>query len=108
MGKVVGEVVGHLNRRLFETAKDTGDLFRHSRLPDVEAFTKESTLLIRDYPDTVMKPANANGLPFCRMAPGKITTHATEFKIDKAQIESCVESVVYLLEGIELAEMLDA
>jgi len=90
--KVSVDTIEYLNGRLAELRKATPELFT----PDFE------TVLVRDFPDTIAKSANACGLAFCRMAPGKVVTrNKLTFNVTKDQLQACTAGIDRILEKLE-------
>ena len=78
----------------------------HSDAPDLETFSKSSTVLVRDFPDTCSFPANAKGIPYCLMVPGKVTlSNGTVFTVNKDQIDSCVNNIADVVERLVMMEV---
>jgi len=103
--KVTGDMIASLNKKLFEQARQCGKLFVHCDAPDAVAFQQAATVLVRDFPDTCSLPSNAMGIPFCRMSPGAIVLPSgVEFKVQREQIESCVENITELLGRLDAME----
>lgn len=89
--KVTVETIKTLNAKVAKLKAERGDLFA----PEFD------TVLVRDLPDTVASPSNANGLPFCWMCPGKITTRGgVVFDVKKEQLSTCVEQIDRVLEKL--------
>lgn len=90
--KVSVDTIQYLNGKLAELQKSSPDLFT----PDF------AHVLVRDFPDTVAKSANACGLAFCRMTPGKVVTRAgVTFTVTKDQLQACQDGVDRILEKLE-------
>lgn len=78
----------------------------HADSPSLAVFSKSSTVLIRDFPDTCAYPANAKGIPYCLMVPGKVTTNnGTVFTVNQDQIASCRENIAELVERLVMMEI---
>eukprot|EP00397_Hematodinium_sp_SG-2012_P053394 GEMP01063708.1.p1 GENE.GEMP01063708.1~~GEMP01063708.1.p1 ORF type:complete len:354 (+),score=81.33 GEMP01063708.1:51-1112(+) len=104
--KVTTDMVRHLNAKLYKLAQQTGNLFVHCDSPNLAEFTRSSTTWVCDFPDTVARPSNSQGIPFCQMVPGKITiSDGLEFAIKKEQIDGCKENIQNLLNTVESMEV---
>lgn len=89
--KVSIDTVQHLNGKVSELRKNFGGLFASSF----------DTVLVRDFPDTVAMSANACGLAFCRMGPGKVTTRGgVTFAVTKDQLQTCQDGIDKIMEKL--------
>lgn len=90
--KVGIDEIQHLNGKLKELQKSSGDLFARNF----------ETALVRDLPDTVAKSANACGLAFCRMSKGSVKTRGgLTFAVTEDQLRTCQDTIDKILEKLE-------
>jgi len=85
-----------------DTIKSLNDKVQQIRAEKPFLFSESfDTVLVKDLPDTVAAPSNANGLPFCRMCAGKVGTRAgITFDVKKDQIQSCAEQIDRIVERL--------
>jgi len=113
--KVTTDTITALNTKLTNIAKNKyPSIFSHSSNLVVSNnsnnsgngdFIKASTILVRDFPDTLSIPSNAKGIPFCSMKSGTLRVDGVDFKIGKDQLESCNENVKEILAKLEKMEL---
>eukprot|EP00397_Hematodinium_sp_SG-2012_P046017 GEMP01051858.1.p1 GENE.GEMP01051858.1~~GEMP01051858.1.p1 ORF type:complete len:337 (+),score=75.03 GEMP01051858.1:73-1083(+) len=98
--KVAEELIDALNQRLYGIAKESS-LFLHKDDPTLKEFVMSTVCRVRDFSSTVCLPSNAQGLPFCRMQPGTITTGKVKFQIKAEQIDGAAENIKDILGRLE-------
>ena len=77
----------------------------HGASPNQQVFSTASTVLVRDFPDTCAYPANAKGIPYCLMVPGKVTlSNGSQFTVNKDQIDSCVSGTTEVVRRLNMME----
>ena len=107
--KVTADMLGHLNTQLYELAKNAraSGLFLHGDSPSLSDFRQSATCMIRCFPDTCAYPANAMGIPYCRMQQGtvELPKSGTSFSMKADQIDSCVDSIAELLQRFSAVEV---
>ncbi|CAD7928945.1 unnamed protein product [Amoebophrya sp. A25] len=108
--KVTAEMIAALNNKLYQLAVQTeySPLFHHAGAPSLQVFQQSATCLVRDFPDTCAYPANAKGLPYCRMKPGKVVLRSgATFAVQQAGIDSCVENIKDVVARLDKMEIDD-
>jgi len=106
--KVTTEMIQSLNKKLFEYAKSDrfNQIFQHTDAPTVDVFRQAATCLVRDFPDTCSIVANAKGIPYFEMTPGKVKlASGAEFSVQQPQIDSCVENVKEVVARLDRMEI---